>query len=397
MGPDGLTKRRPLGSEWKMPGRSEDAMPMTRRQEGATLVVLGPGVVDRLRRILSELGATRAFLVTGASLVAGPVGERVERALGDALVGTYVRSRPHVPQETAAEVADEAERLRADALVGLGGGSPIGTAKAAAFSLLERRGSSSHRGCIVAAIPTTYAGSEVTPVFGTTDVDRGRKTVVRSEPIRPRLALYDPELALETPPDLTASTGVNALAHCIEALYAKDATEADRTMALRAAGRMLEYLPRTVAERRNLVYRYRLFEGSMEAGLVLAKVGMAVHHGLCHVLGGRYNAPHGVLNAIVLPHAMRFNIPVATRAYHDLATALGIEANGSASEVGNRVCQATSDFIRGLGLPQRLRDLGIPKSDLRSIAEEAVPSKSVQANPRPVTLMDALGILEAAW
>jgi alcohol dehydrogenase class IV len=133
----------------------------------------------------------------------------------------------------------------------------------------------------------------------------------------------------------------------------------------------------------------------MEAGLVLAKAGMGVHHGLCHVLGGRYNAPHGVLNAIILPHAMRFNLPIAGRAYRDLARPLRVETKSG--DVGERVCEAVFEFVRGLGIPQRLRDLGIPKADLPSIAQESLSSKSVQANPRPVTLQGALGILEAAW
>jgi maleylacetate reductase len=373
-------------------------MPRIRRQEGGTLIVLGPGAVQDLRELLRELGSTRPYLVTGPRLASGPVGARVREALGDGLVGTYSRSQPHVPEATAEEVAAEARSRKADALVGLGGGSPIGTAKAAAFRLQEASNPGRGPACFVAAVPTTYAGSEVTPVFGTTDLERGRKSVIRSDPIRPRLALYDPELALDTPPDLTASTGVNALAHCVEALYSKDAGQEERAMALRAAGRILDTLPRTVEEPRNLVYRYRMFEGSMEAGLVLAKAGMGVHHGLCHVLGGRYNAPHGVLNGIVLPHAMRFNLPIPGNAYRELAPLLHVPATGVGdAALGETVCQATSEFIRGLGLPQRLRDLGIPKADLPSIAGEALESKSVRANPRPVTVDGALEILLAAW
>jgi alcohol dehydrogenase class IV len=169
----------------------------------------------------------------------------------------------------------------------------------------------------------------------------------------------------------------------------------ERAMALRAAALLVDYLPLTVKDPKNVRYRYHLFEGSMEAGLVLAKAGMGVHHGLCHVLGGRYNAPHGLLNAIVLPHAMRFNLPIAGRAYRDLAGLLHIGKDSK--DVGERVCAAVSEFVRGLEIPQRLRDLGIPKEDLPSIAQESLSSKSVQANPRPVTLEGALGILEAAW
>ena len=162
--------------------------------------------------------------------------------------------------------------------------------------------------------------------------------------------------------------------------------------------RILDYLPRAVKEPRNLAYRYRMFEGSMEAGLVLAGAGMGVHHGLCHVLGGRYNAPHGVLNGIILPHAMRFNLPIAGKAYRELAPLLHVRVSGAGdTALGEKVCQATAEFIRGLGLPQRLWDLGIPKTDLPSIAQEAMESKSVRANPRPVSVRDALEILEAAW
>src|SRR5256885_10039254 len=279
-------------------------MPRITRQEGSTLVVLGPGAVDDLRDLLDRPGSTRPYLVTGPHLAAGSVGARVREVLGDGLVGSYTGSRPHVPARTADEVAKEAHTLRADALVGLGGGSPIGTAKAAAFRLQELHGSGPGSACFVAAVPTTYAGSEVTPVFGATDLERGRKSVVRSEPIRPRLALYDPELALDTPPDLTASTGVNALAHCIEAPYSKDAGEAERAMALRAAARILEYLPRAVKEPKNLLYRYRIFEGSMEAGLVLAKGGMGGHQWPLPVPWGRTPPPPRRLHGIMLAPRM---------------------------------------------------------------------------------------------
>jgi maleylacetate reductase len=374
---------------------SHAAMPLVERQEGEAHIVLGPGSVDRIRDHLARLRATRALVVTGSSLGSGSVGGRVRGALGDALVGLYARSQPHVPGQTVDEVVREAASVRADVLLGLGGGSPIGTAKAAAFRLLESGRGASTPSCIVAAIPTTYSGSEVTPFFGTTDLEQGRKSVARSDSVRPRLALYDPELALETPADLTAATGVNALAHCVEALYAKEATEADRSMSLRAAGRLIEYLPLVVRKPQDLLTRYRLFEGSMEAGLVLAKVGMGVHHGLCHVLGGRYRAPHGVLNGVILPHAMRFNLPVADALYRDMARPLGVESRGA--DLGEKVCDAVSQFVRGLGLPTRLRDLGIPKADLPSVAEAALSSGSVRANPRPVNLQGALGILEAAW
>ncbi|HKW43751.1 MAG TPA: iron-containing alcohol dehydrogenase, partial [Thermoplasmata archaeon] len=304
----------------------DQAMPLVSREDGDTRIILGPGAIALLPGLLAEIGRHRAFLVAGRSVSEGKVGARVRSALGDALVGSFSDARPHVPVETSEETATAADAARADILLGLGGGSPIGTAKAAVSILLSKASNSRVPKCVVAAIPTTYAGSEVTPVFGTTDLAQGRKSVVRNFAVRPRLALYDSELAIETPAELTASTGVNALAHCVEALYSTRDGDADHPMALRAAGRIITHLPKAVAEPANVYERYKMFEGSMEAGLVLAHVGMGVHHGLCHVLGGRYNAPHGDLNAIILPHAMRFNIPVATVAYRELASILHVAA-----------------------------------------------------------------------
>src|SRR2546428_10191168 len=164
---------------------------------------------------------------------------------------------------------------------------------------------------MVAAIPTTYAGSEVTPVFGTTDVVHRRKEVVRNPGIRPRLVLYDPELAIDTPPDLTAGTGINALAHCVEGLYSNDAGDEERAMGTRAATLLVEHLPKAFARPDDIAHRYHLFEGSMLAGLGLARAGIRVPHGLCHVRGGGCKRTHGVVNAIILPHPRRVKLPVA--------------------------------------------------------------------------------------
>ena len=381
-----------------MSANPDRTMPFVIREDGDTRIVLGPGSIGRLRGLLAEIGRHRVFLVAGRSVSAGKVGARVRSVLGDALVGSFSDARSHVPVATAEKTATAADAVRSDVLLGLGGGSPIGTAKAAAALLLSKVSDSSGPKVVVAAIPTTYAGSEVTPVYGTTDLAQGRKSVAKNVAVRPRLALYDPELAIETPPELTASTGVNALAHCVEALYSTRDADAEHPMALRAAERIITHLPKAHAEPTNLYERYKLFEGSMEAGLVLAHVGMGVHHGLCHVLGGRFNAPHGDLNAIILPHAMRFNIPVAMDAYRELAPILHVAASDDSALTGEAVCRATSDFIRHLGLRQRLRDLGIPRADLPRIAEVALQSASVRHNPRPVeNAGQLLGILEAAW
>ncbi len=379
-----------------MSGTSSTDFPRVTRQDADALIVLAPGCVDEVASQLGRLRRKRAYVVTGSGLASGRVGQTIRNALGPMMVGMFSGARPHVPVETAEQVANEARSLNADVLIGLGGGSPIGTAKAAVARLADGATAGDVR-WIVAAIPTTYSGSEVTPVFGTTDVARGRKEVVRNPGIRPRLVLYDPELAIDTPPDLTAGTGINALAHCVEGLYSSDAGDEERAMAVRAATLRVELLPKAFARPDELAHRYHLFEGSMLAGLVLARAGMGVHHGLCHVLGGRYNAPHGVLNAIMLPHAMRFNLPVAGPTYAQLAPVFGLKAADS-PRTGEAVCRAVTDFIRQFRLPQRLREIGIPKTDLPAVAADALQSQSVRRNPRPLRdARDALQILEAAW
>ena len=379
-----------------MSGTSSTDLARLTRQDADTFIVLAPGCVDEVASQLGRLSRKRAYVVTGSSLASGRVGQTIRNALGPMMVGMFSGARPHVPVETAEQVANEARSLNADVLIGLGGGSPIGTAKAAVSRLADGATAGDVR-WIVAAIPTTYSGSEVTPVFGTTDVARGRKEVVRNPGIRPRLVLYDPELAIDTPPDLTAGTGINALAHCVECLYSSDAGDEERAMAVRAATLLVEHLPKAFARPDELAHRYHLFEGSMLAGLVLARAGMGVHHGLCHVLGGRYNAPHGVLNAIMLPHAMRFNLPVAGPTYAQLAPVFGLKAADS-PRTGEAVCRAVTDFIRQFRLPQRLREIGIPRTDLPAVAADALQSQSVRRNPRPLRdARDALQILEAAW
>ncbi len=379
-----------------MSGTSSTDFPRVTRQDADALIVLAPGCVDEVASQLGRLRRKRAYVVTGSGLASGRVGQTIRNALGPMMVGMFSGARRHVPVETAEQVANEARSLNADVLIGLGGGSPIGTAKAAVSRLADGATAGDVR-WIVAAIPTTYSGSEVTPVFGTTDVARGRKEVVRNPGIRPRLVLYDPELAIDTPPDLTAGTGINALAHCVEGLYSSDAGDEERAMAVQAATLLVEHLPKAFARPDELAHRYHLFEGSMLAGLVLARAGMGVHHGLCHVLGGRYNAPHGVLNAIMLPHAMRFNLPVAGPTYAQLAPVFGLKAADS-PRTGEAVCRAVTDFIRQFRLPQRLREIGIPRTDLPAVAADALQSQSVRRNPRPLRdARDALQILEAAW
>src|SRR5256886_640471 len=287
-----------------MSGTSSVDLPRVTRQDGETLVVLAPGCVDELVPQLGRLGRTRAYVVTGSSLSFGRVGQTVRNALGPLMVGMFSGTRPHVPIETAEQVAKEANALNADVLIGLGGGSPIGTAKAAVARLTGETTAGDSR-WLVAAIPTTYSGSEVTPVLGTTALLHRRQEVVPNPGIRPRLVLYDPELAIDTPPDLTAGTGINALAHCVEGLYSNDGGDEERAMASRAATLLVEHLPKAFARPDDLTHSYPLLDASMLAGVVFTRGGKGVHPRLCPVLCGRGHAPPGGVETVILPHAVR--------------------------------------------------------------------------------------------
>jgi maleylacetate reductase len=238
------------------------------------------------------------------------------------------------------------------------------------------------------AIPTTYAGSEMTPVFGTTDRAERRKSVRRDDSVLPKLVVYDPEATLDLSPELTASTGSNALAHCVEACYARDLNPLVLPVALEGIARIVRSLPLCIANGRDIDAREDLLTGAYLAGFSIANATMALHHGICHVLGGRTGVAHGVLNAIMLPHVMRFNADAVPDAMRAIAMAMN---TSSAAPT------AVGALVASLPVPQRLRDAGVPEAVLDSVAAEAAGNSTVQANPKPVGEAQLRALLRAAW
>jgi maleylacetate reductase len=249
------------------------------------------------------------------------------------------------------------------------------------------------------AIPTTYAGSEMTPVFGTTDRAEKRKSVRRDDAVIPKLAIYDPEVTVDLSPELTASTAMNALAHCVEACYARDVNPLVPPVALEGVRRIVRSLPLCIANGRNLDAREDLLTGAYLAGFSIANATMALHHGICHVLGGRTGVAHGFLNAIMLPHTMRFNAATVPTAMSAIAEAMGPGSHPTRLQRGMDLSapERVAALVASLPLPQRLRDAGVPDSILESVAEEAAANPTVQANPRPVTKTDLRDLLRSAW
>jgi len=330
------------------------------------------------------------------SLKASSHAARVRAILGTRLVAEFTEVEPHVPRETVDAARGLAQHETIDVVVAMGGGSAMGVGK----------GVVSGEGRILIAIPTTYAGSEMTPVFGTTDRAERRKSVRRDASVLPKLVIYDPEVTLDLSPELTASTGINALAHCVEACYARDVNPLVLPVALEGIARIVRSLPLSVANGRDIAVREDLLTGAYLAGFSIANATMALHHGICHVLGGRTGVAHGVLNAIMLPHVMRFNADAVPEAMDAIARNFPPPLAGQgrrnflpplAGEGRVGAPAATAALVASLPVPQRLRDAGVPEAVLDSVAAEAAGNSTVQANPKPVTEAQIRALLRAAW
>ncbi len=261
-----------------------------------------------------------------------------------------------------------------DTIVAVGGGSAIDTAKAA----------SATTGLPLVSVPTTYSGAEWTGFFGVRDPDR--KMRGGGAGARLHAIVYDPELTLDLPRAVTVGTALNALAHCAEALYVRERTpESDRD-ALAGAELIGRWLPQVVERPSDLEARTELLRGACHAGAALGGSMLALGHALAQGLGGRYGAPHGALNALTLPLALRFNQPVAAEAIARFGQALGTDDPA-----------ARVEELARLGGFERLRDLGIPEDAPEEVAESVAARPGAQANPRPVTPADVEALLRSIW
>lgn len=331
-------------------------------------VVFGVGAADRLGEEVDRLGARRVLAIAGKRAVDG----LVER-LGGRWAASFTDVQQHVPVEAAARAVAAAAEAGADCLVAMGGGSATGMAKAVALG---------HEAPII-AVPTTYAGSEVTPIYGLTGPE-GKRTG-RDPRVLPRTVLYDPALTTGLPPEVTGPSGMNALAHCVEALYAPGANPVTALLATEGARVLARGLPVAVSDPTNLAARSDALLGAWLAGAALAAAGVGIHHQLCHLLGGAYRLPHAELHAVVLPHAVRFVAPAARPQLARLAGGLGTDD----------VAGGIWDLGRRLGTPASLAELGLAEAELDRAAELAV-AKVVQT-PRRAGISELRGLLEDAW
>jgi len=334
-------------------------------------VIFGPGCLDRIGEEVARLGARRTLLLgtKGGSRLLG----RVAGLLGEAHAGTFGDVEPHVPIEAVRDARALAGALAADLVVTVGGGSTTGLGKALALD----------PGVPFLAVPTTYAGSEQTPIYGITA--DGVKRTGRDTRVLPRTVLYDPVLTLTLPPSVAGPSGMNALAHCVEALYAAEPNPITALKAAEGIRALAAGLPRVVADPADLGARGLALYGAFLAGSALANVGMAVHHRICHVLGGTFGLAHGDANAVVLPYAVAYNAAHAPEAMATLASALGV----------NDPVAGVHDLADRLGVPRSLAALGMAEADLDRAARLA--AEPPPYNPRPVDVPGIRRLLEDAF
>ncbi len=372
-------------------------------------VIFAPGSLARLSEVVERYGRQRVLLCTNRSMRDNGHLAAIQAALGKRLAAIFDSVQPHVQETQVDEILALALKNDVDAVIGLGGGSPIGMAKAISAALEDKRTGASPRPALpfdqplipVIAIPTTYAGSEMTAAYGITHNQETppRKITVSGPKVAPKLVLYDPELTLDLPPEMTASTGINALAHCIEALYSITRHPLSSAAAVSGVSHISHALPLCYAHGNDLAARTEMLQGAHLAGLSLANVSMGLHHGLCHVLGGTANVPHGIANSIVLPHAMRFNADATASQLFPAALAMGISPDGlSRMEVVEAAAQKVFDLVGQMGLPQHLREVGVEEADLPHLAQLGFQNKTVQNNPKPVTSIEQIEeLLRQAW
>ncbi|WP_315984101.1 maleylacetate reductase [Aliamphritea spongicola] len=281
----------------------------------------------------------------------------------------------HVPAETAKAAIEAAKNMNAGCTIAVGGGSTIGLAKAIALDT----------GKPILAVPTTYAGSEMTPIWGITEA--GVKTTGRDLKVLPRTVIYDPELLVTLPDFITGPSGMNAIAHCVEALYAENANPITSMMAeegIRAIGRSLE---EAVKQQENIAARSDTL-GAWLAGASLGAVGMALHHKLCHTLGGSFNLPHAEVHTIIIPYVTAYNTLAAPDAIGRVAKALGVESSADAAS-------ALFDLNIAIGAKMTLSELGMTEEDLDKAAD--IATRNPYYNPQPVTRESIRRLLDDAF
>jgi maleylacetate reductase len=336
-------------------------------------VVFGAGASrDKLAEEVRRLDAKRVLFV--ATERERESVEELADSLGDRLAGLFTEVRPHVPVEVAERARDAAREAEADCLLSVGGGSTTGTAKAVALET----------GLPIIAVPTTYAGSEMTLVYGLTSGQR--KRTGKSPKVLPKTVIYDLELTVSLPPSITGPSVMNAIAHCVEAFYAQGANPIASLMAEEGIRTLASGVPTAVSDPEDLEGRTETLYGAYLAGAAFASTGGGIHHKICHVLGGAYYLPHAETHTVILPQALAFNERAIPEVMDRVAHALGVE----------EAAPGLHDLAKRIGAPTALKDIGMKEEDLDEAAT-LILEEAPRDNPRPIDEGGIRQLLEDAY
>lgn len=341
-------------------------------------IVFGAGRLAEVGAEAERLGVQKVMLVSDQAI--SGLADNVERQLGSRLALRWSEVVQHVPVDLADRARQAATEAGVDAVVCIGGGSSTGLAKALALS----------HGVPILAVPTTYAGSEQTTIYGLTG---GRHKQTGKNPVvQPKVVVYDPELTLGLPPRVTGPSAFNALAHSVEALYAPGCNPVTSALALEGIRAIHDSLPTVMAKPDDIDARGTLLYGAYLSGIALGTTSTGLHHKLCHVLGGRFNLVHADAHSVILPHAVAFNAPALPAEMARLAEALGSPEGDPAG--------ALWDLAVASNVPSRLADLRgdeglLRHEDLPGAAHAA--AEEITVNPRPIDEAALLALLERAY
>jgi len=337
-----------------------------------TRVVFGSGTAANLKSEIERTPCRRAFVIGGPQQAATV--EAIAASLGDLAAGSFTGAAMHTPTDVTQTALERFRACDADCTVAVGGGSATGLGKAIAL----------RADVMQFVLPTTYAGSEMTPILGETE--NGFKTTQRSNKVLPEVTIYDVDLTLTLPAALSVTSGMNAIAHAVEALYAQDRNPIISVMAEQAIAALGRALPAIVVDPHDRKARADALYGAWLCGMCLGSVGMALHHKLCHVLGGTFDLPHAETHTVVLPHALAYNAVAAPAADEIVARVLGAGGDGAS---------ALFNLASSLSAPASLRSLGMPEAGIDRAADLAV--KNPYWNPRPLARDAIRDLIARAW
>ncbi len=373
-----------------------------------TKLVFEENSVNEVGMEVEELNCSKAFVVTDKGVAEAGLTERVEKALGNKYVGTFDGCIQDSGIHIINEGAEKAKEKGADILVSVGGGSTIDTAKGMAILLKEGGKIQDYTGFQMLTrpqtphivIPTTAGtGSEVTYAAVVKDWDKNQKMIFADNHMIANVGILDPTMTAGMPPQLTATTGMDALTHAVEAIHAMQAEPVADAMALHAIRLIKEYLPTCVEKGDDLFARGQQLLASTMAGIAFGNAQVGLAHAMAHAVGGLFKVPHGLANSILLPYAMTYNMDECADRYALIARAMDLEVKGmSDEEAGEAAVNAIWELTKKMGVPQKLGEVGVPEEGLKDVADLALSDGSIVYNPKSIfDSEEILGVLKKAW